>query len=57
MHEDYKHLECEANGHTIPTASTNHVHVPRGYDVRKVHRLMKIIEREALDQLEPGQNF
>ena len=48
--EDYRHLDCEANAHVLPTSSgTHHLHIPRRYDVR---RLLRIVEREALDQLE-----
>lgn len=49
--EEFDSLEIEANAHT-PVISSHHLHIPRGYDSR---RLMEIVEKEALDQLEPGQ--
>ena len=33
---------------------SHHVHIPKKYDVK---RLMTIIEHEAMEQLEPGQNL
>lgn len=43
-------MEIEANGH-IPH------HLQGQLKAERVERLMKIVRKEALDQLEPGQNF
>ena len=48
--EDYKHLECEANAHISLPIRSAYGNFPRGHDVR---RILAIINREALDQLEP----
>lgn len=50
---DYSDMEIEANAHT-PIASNHHLHIPRGYDSRK---LLDRIHSEALEQIEPGQNL
>lgn len=52
--KDFDSLEIEANGLDVPRAMSHHLHFPRWYSVRK---LMDIVNREALDQLEPWQNL
>lgn len=52
--EDYKHLECEANAHISLPIRSAYGNFPRGHDVR---RILAIINREALDQLEPWQTY
>lgn len=50
--QDFDTLEIEANA--APVFCNHHVHIPRGYDCSK---LLRIIQKEAIDQLEPWQNF
>lgn len=38
-------------------AQSHHTHFPKGYDRKKVEELLQIVEHEALDQLEAGQNL
>lgn len=51
---EFDRLEIEANGITTPSVGSHHLHIPRGYDVRK---LMDIVRKETLDQFEPWQNL
>lgn len=50
--QDFDTLECEANA--SPVICNHHIHIPRCYSAGK---LLKAVEREALDQLEPWQNW
>lgn len=50
--QEFDSLEIEANA--SPHISSHHVHIPRGYSSAK---LLRIVEKEALDQLESWQNL
>lgn len=45
--QEFDSLEIEANA--SPHLGTHHLHIPRGYDSAK---LLRIVQKEALDQLE-----
>lgn len=51
--QEFDSLEIEANAGPAVVGS-HHLHIPRGYDCR---RLMEIVRKEALEELEPGQNL
>ena len=46
--QEFDSLEIEANA--SPHLGTHHLHIPRGYDSKT---LLRIVQKEALDQLEP----
>jgi hypothetical protein len=46
--KEFDSLEIEANAHT-PIAQSHHIHIPRGYDSRK---LIDRIHTEALEEIE-----
>lgn len=52
--ERYVDIEYEANAMTLPNARSHHFHIPRGVSHQ---RIMTILEKESLKELEAGQNF